>query len=779
MSFLFRGLTGSLAAVVVLHACAAIGQDESRRLPVTSPEIAGFDAARLARIDTAVQTALEQKKMPGCVVLVGRQGKVAFLNAYGAKRVLPAVEPMTTDTVFDLASLTKPIACATCVMHLVEQGRVRLRDPVALHLPEFAANGKEKITILQLLTHQGGLIADNAMADYGEGTAKAIERLMALKTTSPPGTKFVYSDVGYLVLGELVKRVSGKALNEYAAENIFQPLGMRETMYLPGEGLRARAAPTEQREGRWMLGEVHDPRAFALEGVAGHAGLFSTAEDLALYADMMLKRGAAPEGRILSEATVRMMTTRYPVSSGYRGLGWDMQTGFSSNKGETMSASAFGHGGFTGTGIWIDPELDLFVIFLSNRVHPDGKGLVNPLIGTIGTIAASAIVEPSSMPYRAATEVLCGIDVLQREGFERLKGRTVGLITNHTGIMRDRMTTVAAFHRAKNVELVALFSPEHGIAGKLDESNIGDTRDEETGLPVYSLYGESRAPSAKSLEGIDTLVFDIQDIGCRFYTYVSTMKLAMEAAAKQKIKFVVLDRPNPLGGLIVEGPVLDEGAESFVGYHTVAVRHGMTVGELAKMLNEERKIGVDLEIVEVQGWNRASYFDQCGLEWINPSPNMRSMNAALLYPGVGLWEMTNLSVGRGTDTPFEVIGAPWIEGNALAAALNSAGLGGVSFVAKDFTPTASKFRDEKCGGVMIVISNRERVRSLEIGFAIAHALRSLYGEKWETKQVNRLLGNQTASEAILSGADVEEIRNGCAVMLKAFIERRSKFLIYR
>lgn len=775
-----------LRALVVLSlgvlSCAGLGnaqaQTTSRRLPMVSPESAGMDAARLGQIESAVQKALDEKKMPGCVVLIGRKGKVAYLKAFGSKRLAPQVEPMTTDTVFDLASLTKPIATATSVMRLVEEGKVRLRDAVSLHIADFAQGNKGEITVEQLLTHQGGLIADNPMADFAEGKEKAIEKLISIHRIHPQGTKFVYSDVGFLLLGELVSRMSGKGLDIYAKETIFEPLGMRETMYLPTEELKSRAAPTEMRHEKWMQGEVHDPRAYALGGVAGHAGLFSAAEDLALYADMMLRGGAAPQGRVLGEATVRKMTTRHPVSSGYRGLGWDMQTGYSSNKGETMSASAFGHGGFTGTGIWIDPELDLFVIFLSNRVHPSGKGLVNPLIGTVGTIAASSIVDGPSESSVAPTQVLCGIDVLEREAFRRLEGRKIGLITNHTGATREGVTTVQAFHRAKNLELKALFSPEHGIAGKLDENKIGDSRDEATGLPVFSLYGESRSPSEKSLEGIDTLVFDIQDIGCRFYTYVSTMKLAMEAAAKAKIKFVVLDRPNPLGGLIVEGPALDEGAESFVGYHTVAVRHGMTVGELAMMMNEERKIGVDLEVVKVEGWNRGDYFDACGLAWIDPSPNMRSMNAAMLYPGVGLWEMTNLSVGRGTDTPFEIIGVPWIDGRELASALNAARLPGISFIAKDFTPSASKFKGEKCGGVMMVVTDRARVRSLDIGFELARQLRALYGEKWRTKELDRLLGSQKTAAAILKGSSLEDIHAAAAQESKSFIHRRTKFLLY-
>lgn len=375
--------------VVVFALCAAplIAAD----LPHAAPEDVGLDGGHLEQIDSVIRQALEEKRMPGCVVCVGRQGKIAWLRAYGNKQVDPEAVAMTTDTVFDLASLTKPIATATSVMLLVERGQVRLDEPVATYIPEFSQNGKDQVTVRQLLTHQGGLIPDNALADYRDGPEQAWERIFALRLSNPPGTKFVYTDVGFLMLGELVRRVSGQDLRQFSQDNLFRPLGMRETGYLPAEDLRRRAAPTEQRNGRWMQGEVHDPRAYLLGGVAGHAGLFSTATDLALYAQMMVRRGRLGETTILSEATWREMTRAHDVSRGKRGLGWDMRTGYSSNRGETLSDLAFGHGGFTGTALWIDPELDLFVIFLSNRVHPNGKGAVNSLAGRIGTITADAI----------------------------------------------------------------------------------------------------------------------------------------------------------------------------------------------------------------------------------------------------------------------------------------------------------------------------------------------------------------------------------------------------
>lgn len=356
-----------------------------------APELAGIDAVRLSVIDDIVREALEQSKMPGCVVLVGRREGIVFRKAFGFLQTTPQKVPMTIDTVFDLASLTKPIATATSAMILVEQGKLDLNAPVAKYLPEFSANGKEAITVRHLLLHTGGLIADNSIKDYSDGPEMAFSQIYNLKPSAAPGEEFTYSDVGFIVLGQIVKAVSGKNVHEFSQEAIFGPLGMKETGYLPGEPLKARAAVTEQRDNRWIKGEVHDPRAYALGGVAGHAGLFSTADDLARYGVMMLNHGRLGDTKVLNAATFSQMTTPVDVPRGSRALGWDVRTGYSSNRGDLMSSAAFGHGGFTGTGIWIDPEQNLFVVFLSNRVHPDGKGLVNPLIGRIGTIAAAAI----------------------------------------------------------------------------------------------------------------------------------------------------------------------------------------------------------------------------------------------------------------------------------------------------------------------------------------------------------------------------------------------------
>ncbi len=363
-------------------------------LPVVDPATVGFDGDRLERLVPMIEAAVERRQMPGCVVAIGRHGRLAWLRAFGQKRLLPAPEPMTVDTVFDLASLTKPIATGTSVMILVERGQLRLRDKVSEHIEGFAEGGKEAITVEQLMTHQSGLIADNDLAEYAQGPAEAWQRIVRAPAAHEPGTKFVYSDVGFIVLGELIRKASGQDVHAFSRAHVFQPLGMSETGFQPSEPLRQRAAPTEQRDGVWIQGEVHDPRAYRLGGIAGHAGLFSTARDLAIYAQTMLQRGQYQGRQILSFPAVARMTAAVPIANALRSPGWDKLSGYSSNRAELFTASAFGHGGFTGTVIWIDPELDMFFIFLSNRVHPDGKGNVNHLAGKLATMAVASLRDP-------------------------------------------------------------------------------------------------------------------------------------------------------------------------------------------------------------------------------------------------------------------------------------------------------------------------------------------------------------------------------------------------
>jgi uncharacterized protein YbbC (DUF1343 family) len=773
-------------------------------------------------MDAIITAEIANKHLPGAVVLVGRKGRVVWRKSYGSRALEPAQEAMTPDTIFDLASLTKVVATATSVMILVERGKLRLSDPISHYLPELKGEGRERITIEQLLTHLSGYAPDFDLRERWTGYDEAIKRLVKEPLRSPAGARFTYSDIGFITLGELVARVGGMPLDQFAQQNIFGPLRMTSTGFRPSATLKARIAPTEKRRAQlsylddtpenlgaegeiWLRGEVHDPTSYRMNGVAGHAGLFSTADDLAIYCQMILNRGSYGGVRILAPLTVAEMTRPRVVSSNgaTRGLGWDMNTSFSTNRGDLFPLGSFGHTGFTGTSLWIDPASDMFVVFLSNRVHPDGKGDVGPLRGRVASIVAGSVTdtiaverarEQSANYYNEvvknleqfafrnegagnSTRVLTGIDVLERDNFKPLAGLRLGLITNHTGRDREGRQTIDVLHKAPNVKLVALFSPEHGLRGTADEK-VSDSKDEATGLPIYSLYDELRRPKPEQLKQLDALVYDIQDVGVRFYTYISTLGYVLEEAAKVKLPVFVLDRPNPIGGVEVDGPIADSDKLSFISYHTIPTRHGLTIGELAQLFNRQRNIGADMRVIKMEGWRRSMWFDETNLTWVNPSPNMRSLGEATLYPGVGLLETTNVSVGRGTDTPFEVVGAPWIQGDKFAELLNQRGLQGVRFVPIRFTPNASVFKGELCGGVNIIVTDRGAFRPLLAGIEMALALRKLYPDEWKVDSYLRLLVNADTLERVKRGDSARDIVASWNNALQEFRKARAEILLY-
>ncbi|MGQ0735983.1 MAG: serine hydrolase [Acidobacteriota bacterium] len=765
--------------------------------------------ARFAGLDRVVEEAITAGQTPGAVVLVGRGNAIVFEKAYGRRAVVPAPEPMTLDTIFDLASLTKVVATTTAVMKLVEEGRVRLNDPVARFVPDFERYGKGRITIRHLLTHVSGLRPDVDLADPWQGYDTAIELARNEVPTASPGERFVYSDINFFLLGEVVARVSGVRLDQYLAREVFEPLGMADTSFNPPAAKLGRIAPTERcaEMAEWpcntpqatpLRGVVHDPTARRMGGVAGHAGLFSTARDLSRFARMLLNGGRLGTTEVLAAATVaRMIAPSTPPGMiSVRGLGWDIDTTYSSNRGELFPIGSFGHTGFTGTSVWIDPSSQTYVVFLSSRLHPDGKGDVTPLRGRVSTVAAAALsvtpakgVAPAATgtdfgatpiePAASSEPVRPGIDVLASQGFDLLKGKRVALLTNHTGRSTSGHSTIDVLHQALGNRLVALFSPEHGIRGVLDE-RVDSSRDERTGLPIHSLYGETRRPTDGMLTGLDTVVIDLQDVGTRFYTYMTSMAYVMEEAVKRRITVVVLDRPNPVNGWQIEGPTADEAWAGFTAYMpAMPVRHGMTLGELARLFNDELRIGVTLHVVPVANWRRDFWFDQTGLTWINPSPNMRNLNQATIYPGIGAIEASNISVGRGTDQPFEQIGAPWIDGRALAAALNARGLAGVRFYPVTFTPASSKYAGQACQGVFMVITNRAALQPVRVGLEVAAALWKLHGDEYRMEGTARLLGSEKDLLRVKAGEDPGQVAAGWRTSEARWRQRRAKYLMYR
>ncbi|HEX7832593.1 MAG TPA: exo-beta-N-acetylmuramidase NamZ domain-containing protein [Thermoanaerobaculia bacterium] len=708
-----------------------------------------FDTPRLRDVDAEIERAIAQKKLPGGVVWIEHHGDV-YTRAYGNRALEPSVEAMTEDTIFDAASITKVVATAPSIHRLVEQKKVALDEPAKTYLPEMR---DATITIRQLLTHTSGLRPSLDLRDDWSGYDEGIRRALAETPLNRPGVVFRYADINYILLGEIVRRVSGQPLDVFAKAQIFDPLGMRDTGFhrlAVGSWQLAEETPSRDASSRqptqriapteWGLrGVVHDPTSRRMGGVAGHAGLFTTASDLAKFARAVLKNPILGQDITPADVAVR------------RAFGFDLDSNYSRPRGDLFPEGSFGHTGWTGGFLWIVPQHDAFYLFLSNRVHPDGKGSVVALQRALGTRVAQSLRGETYAPVQRRVGFITGggdtengIDVLHASGYAALRGMRIGVITNQSGIDRTGNPSLDLLRSAPDVTVSAIFAPEHGIRGTKDEKVADEML---FGIPVYSLYGERRKPTREQLANLDALVFDVQDIGTRFYTYISTMGLAMEAAADAKIKFIVLDRVNPIGGGVVEGPML-EGETNFTAFHPIPIRHGLTVGELAQQFREERKIDVALTVIPVRGWTHPLWQDESGLPWVNTSPNMRSLNAAALYPGIGLMERA-LSVGRGTDTPFEILGAPYVDGEALIREVGP--LPGVRLDAVRFTPAASTHKGEACGGVRITITDRRALRSVTVGLKIASALVRLYGAKFPADEMQFLLRHRETLEQVKRG----------------------------
>ena len=939
------------------QATPASGQPQST--PIFSP------------VSAAINTAIAQKKLPGAVLLVGHNGKIVFEQAYGVRKLAGepgpgmfvnlAAEPMTIDTIFDMASLTKCLATATAVMQLYETGKVDVDAPVVRYLPEFGVNGKEKVTVRELLTHYSGLPPDVDLKDpWGLkqlDKAEGIRRAMNATPTAIPGTHFEYSDINYIVLGALVEKLSGQTLNVYASEHIFHPLGMSDTSFHPLYGYcgftsgapgpygipwnpphplrcsmsatfpltmslfeNARTAPTQHDDqstaetnpdfDHLLRGTVHDPTTRRMGGVAGQAGVFSTAEDVSKFAQALLDKLLYDKGPFpLKQSTLKLMTTPEQPSTAQpgatiftpdgkpttgvavRGFGWDINSAYSRPRGEVFPIGSFGHTGFTGTSLWIDPSSDTYIVLLANSVHPRGNPPISPLRGEVATDVAKALgladssaqvdchspntfCDPTKLPRATPSnavslkgtasavpqnsaqkgaalaaevaspqtrileprtpslepQVLTGIDVLESANFAALKDLAtkhgghlrIGLLTNQTGLDAEGRRTIDVLRTAGNgIELTKLFSPEHGIFGAKDSTDIGQEVDPTTGLKVTSLYGPKDAdkrPKPEDLKSLDAVIIDLQDAGVRFYTYETLVGYFIQAAACQKLEggndleVFVLDRPNPIGGQQVQGPI-SNNPWSYVNYYmSRPIRHGMTLGEMANYFQSDLQtcstgdekqgtltIGFDesakLEVIPMQNWRRDEFFDQTGVKWVNPSPNLRSVTEAILYPGLGMLDATNVSVGRGTATPFEVFGAgataatknspalpAWFEGKVVAAYLTARKIPGVAFAATTFTVADDAnhypYHGQTIQGVRLTVTDRLALDSPELGIEILSALHHLYPTQFKLDKAAPLVANSRTMGALAYGDDPRTIAAGWAQGLLDFKARREKFLIY-
>ena len=754
-------------------------------------------------INEAANEGVASGEIPGAVIMIGRGDDILIHRAYGSRRLLPQPAPMTVDTIFDMASLTKPFGTTLAVMSLVERGAIKLDAPLGRYLKEFRDKQYDEITIKRLLTHSAGLVAYPPNSAVSAGFPGAASAIAKLPLDYQPGSAFQYSDTGFILLGEVVRRVSGSPLDRYLEKAVFRPLGLNDTSFHPKPGSLGRVAPTEFVNGLLLRGEVHDQRARLLGGVAGHAGMFSTSRDLSRIIRMLLNRGTLEGHRILQPATVKEMWEPASPTVGGRALGWDVSSSFSKTMAPFFPEGSVGHLGFTGTAVWIDPSTRSYLIVLTNRVHPYGGGASRirdlrirvaavagaqlfqpPIVPDPGPISGPAADGPAPdrvLPGEAALppeRVLTGLDVLADQKFAMLSGHSVGLVTNQTGVDMLGRRSIDLLANAPGVRLQAIFTPEHGLMGQ-SNTDVPHGRDAATGRLIWSLYGVTRRPTPAMLKDITLLVFDIQDVGARYYTYLTTLVYVMEEAAKQRIPVVVLDRPNPINGRVVEGPLMDPDLASFTAPHPIPVRTGLTIGEFGRLAAAERKIPVSLTVVPLVGWERDRWFDETGLPWVNPSPNIRSVTQALLYSGVGLLEATNLSVGRGTDMPFEVIGAPWIEPRGLAETLNRQGLRGVRFDPIWFTPTADVYASVACGGVRMVVTDREAIRPVTVAFALARTLRERHRDQFRPESIQNLLVNRSTMWAFLRGEVLDRLVAWAEVDRSSFLNRRASYLMYR
>lgn len=763
-------------------------------LPASCPAQPALTVEALAPIDASVADEIAAGRIPGAVVLVGQGERVVYTKAFGHRAVVPAAEAMTLDTIFDLASLTKVVATTPAILELAERGALSLDAPAARYWPGFGSHGKQTITIRQLLAHTSGLPAGIDLRGAADATVVR-RRLAAVVPETPPGRDPLYSDVNFAVLGEIVRRVSGQPLDAYAARRIFRPLGMTDTGFAPPPGKRARIAPTSWNGGHSPdgvhRGDVQDPLAARLGGVAGNAGVFATAADLAAFARALLAGGAP----ILSAASLRQMgSLQTPPAAPPRGLGWRLEAPLAANRAALPPVATLSHLGYTGTGMWLDRISGTYVVVLSNRVHPDGRGDAGPLrakvvaavADALGPLPAAAITTAlpdaaarvaAYVPMPVTAPLRTGIDVLEVAAFAPLRGLRVGLLTHRAGVDGAGRRTVDVLAAAPGVALKAIFSPEHGLGGDR-EGRIVNGSDPRTGLPIYSLYGETRRPTPAMLDGLDAVVVDLQDAGVRFYTYASTVGYLLEAAAERKIKVFVLDRPNPLGAATVQGPPLDPGRRSFTAYWPLPVRHGMTLGELARLFAGEAKLAVDLTVIPMQGYRREDWYDDSGLPWIPPSPNLLDLTAATLYPGVGMIEGGEVSVGRGTAGPFQVVGAPWLDGRGLAMDLAAAGLAGLSVAPTEFVPVTGPWAGQHCHGVRLTVNDRNALDTPALGVALAATLQRRHPRQFSLDRIVASVGSQATVDAIRAGRPVGEIVAGWRQSLDDFLGVRQRYLLY-
>ena len=728
---------------------------------------AGHPGAKELR--EALQEAVTATGNSGAVAYVGDLEKTYLHEAFGYRQTTPSKHAAKKDTIYDLASVTKVLATTTAVLKLREAGKLDLDAPVSTFVPY---PGLAHFTVRNCLTHSTGLPPSRPFYKTVITLDEMVHQIAILSLDFKPGTRRQYSDLGFVLLGDIVGRVSGKPLDEYCAENLYKPLGMKNTGFNPPEKLRERCAATEKcawRE-RVVVGQVHDENAFAIGGVAGSAGLFSTAEDTATFCRALLK------GKILSEKTIQAMTTPglLPVYP-WQGIGWWLDPWEGGSSGFLPARSVFGHVGWTGTGVWMDRETGLFAILLGNTCHPSRANRKN------SEFRHTFYAGVAERFYPGRGNVHTGLDRALWTGFRGLREKRAALLTNQAAVDQLGRHILDVFALRDDVKLGVIFSPEHGLRGQAEAG--AKVSGEEADVPVVSLYGEQKVPTLEQLKGIDCFVVDLQDIGSRYYTYMSTMKDCLGVCAKTGKLVVILDRPNPLGGAVIEG-TMPTVTGSGVCCAAIPNRHGMTMGELALFFKAQDPAlaRLDLSVEEVDGWAPEWQFPACGLPWVPPSPNIPTPEAALAYAGTCLFEGTNLNEGRGTETPFLLFGAPWLKPKKILAHLDGEGHPGIRLEAVRYTPRAiagkssnPRHQDETCQGIRVHIEDAATCRPFALTVDLLAALHGVHPDDFRfTRFFDTLAGGPALREDILGGAGAASILGKARPALAQFDEKRPR-----
>lgn len=722
----------------------------------------------------ALVEALETSHAPGAAAYVGDRAGTYFEETRGWRQVEPAKLPAEPDTPYDLASLTKVVATATAVLMLRDEGVLDLDDRVHRHVPIPAFHS---ITLRHLLTHTSGLVAGKPYYKDASSVDEMLARYAALELEHEPGAHWRYSDAGFMLLGRVVELAARDSLDAFCRRRIFEPLGMTRTGFKPPAAWAASCAATENCawRGRVLVGAVHDENAYAVGGVSGHAGLFSTAADLARFCRALL------DGKLLKPETVDEMTRRGQLALQPRqGLGWwldawpgDPRTG--NCIGFLPVRSSFGFSGWTGTSLWMDRETGLFAILLGNTCHPTRAARDNHSLRR----TFYAAVADAFYPGRFATH--SGLDRLVDEDFSPLRGQRVGLLTHRAAVDQFGGHILDVLRRAPDVDLRAVFSPEHGL--RSDAEAGAKVSGQAGAVPVVSLYGEQKAPTAEQLADLDCFVVDLQDVGARYYTYAATLKDCLAACAAAQKPVLVLDRPNPVGGDVLEGPIATDIGHA-VCWGAVPVRHGMTLGEIALYFAQAAFAGTGLQVLvkTLEGWPRTHLFTDCQLPWVPPSPNIPTPETALVYVGTCLFEGTNLNEGRGTDTPFQVIGAPWLDAKKVVKALDAEDCCGLRIEPVDYTPRAipgkaanPAYRDEECRGIRMTVETPREVRAFRTAVALLRAIREEHPKRFEWKEnFDVLAGSDDLRRRIEAGQTAREIVDLYEPALQAFAQARPR-----